>query len=262
MIDRVDSIATAPLRRLAVAVTVRDDLTDMAEAVLDHFVGEARDAGHSWAEIGDVLGVTRQAAQQRDAGPGAARRVLLDLDPPMHGWGHGGPKRGRDGRGRRRPGGPGGRRGGGRGHLFRHMSDDTRAVYRSAFEEAAEAGDRRITTVHLLAALLDSGHASAFERGGLTRDQVTEVLQQRRSGDEAAEVAEDDRWFDRPRMSRSARRALEAAIKHASRHEADHIAPRHLMLGLLHGEGRISALIDEVGLDRDTLIAELADAQG
>jgi hypothetical protein len=37
----------------------------VAELTLRHRVGVARRHGHSWAAIGFILGITRQAAQQR-----------------------------------------------------------------------------------------------------------------------------------------------------------------------------------------------------
>lgn len=44
---------------------VVDELRQMGEEVLDRFVAEARAAGCSWSEVGAVLGVSKQAAQQR-----------------------------------------------------------------------------------------------------------------------------------------------------------------------------------------------------
>lgn len=41
----------------------------LAEEVLRRSVQQARDAGHTWQQIGDVLGVTRQAAFQRFGKP-------------------------------------------------------------------------------------------------------------------------------------------------------------------------------------------------
>src|ERR687885_200097 len=57
--------SAAPLDRLEAAVSVVDELRDVGEEVLDRFVAEARAAGCSWSEIGAVLGVSKQAAQQR-----------------------------------------------------------------------------------------------------------------------------------------------------------------------------------------------------
>lgn len=54
-----------PLDRLRRAVGVVDALHDVSEEVLDRFVAEARAGGCSWTQIGAVLGVSKQAAQQR-----------------------------------------------------------------------------------------------------------------------------------------------------------------------------------------------------
>jgi hypothetical protein len=44
-------------------------IDDLAEQVLRLCVQQGRDAGHTWQEIGDLLGVTRQAAFQRFGKP-------------------------------------------------------------------------------------------------------------------------------------------------------------------------------------------------
>jgi Clp amino terminal domain, pathogenicity island component len=57
--------ANDPLGRLAAAVAIAEDVRDVADQLLDQFVSAARADGRSWSEIGTVLGVTKQAAQQR-----------------------------------------------------------------------------------------------------------------------------------------------------------------------------------------------------
>jgi hypothetical protein len=54
-----------PLAQLAEAARLKDRLADQADTLLGHFVDQARRAGHSWSQIGDALGVSKQAAQQR-----------------------------------------------------------------------------------------------------------------------------------------------------------------------------------------------------
>ena len=54
-----------PLARLAAAVTTTAELGDVADQLLGHYVDQARAAGCSWAEIGNELGVSKQAAHQR-----------------------------------------------------------------------------------------------------------------------------------------------------------------------------------------------------
>ncbi|MBA2625894.1 MAG: hypothetical protein H0U89_09855 [Acidimicrobiia bacterium] len=53
------------LVQLEVASQLAAELGDLGDALLNHFVDQCRRAGHSWAQIGEHLGVTRQAAQQR-----------------------------------------------------------------------------------------------------------------------------------------------------------------------------------------------------
>ena len=59
----LDSPAYLDLVRLA------QDVDGLAEQVLRLCVQQSRDAGHTWQEIGDLLGVTRQAAFQRFGKP-------------------------------------------------------------------------------------------------------------------------------------------------------------------------------------------------
>lgn len=67
LIEEVEQTAPsdAPLDLLATASSNADELTDLTDSLLSHFVDRCRRAGHSWAEIGGSLGVTRQAVQQR-----------------------------------------------------------------------------------------------------------------------------------------------------------------------------------------------------
>ena len=65
-LDQLDPAATpaddpAELRRIGLAL--RD--MEAADAELHDAVAAARTAGRSWAQIGMVLGVTRQSAQER-----------------------------------------------------------------------------------------------------------------------------------------------------------------------------------------------------
>jgi len=50
-------------------VRLARDLDDLAGQVLKLCVQRSRDAGHTWQELGDLLGVTRQAAFQRFGKP-------------------------------------------------------------------------------------------------------------------------------------------------------------------------------------------------
>jgi hypothetical protein len=79
--DAVAASVAAAARRLAdelgrpgpQQVAAARDLSAAAEAALQAAVDGARAAGHSWEEIGDVLGTSRQAAFQRFGHPADPR---------------------------------------------------------------------------------------------------------------------------------------------------------------------------------------------
>lgn len=72
----------------AESVGTRDDLLDMIGSVRlvelaaaqarRAIVNEARATGHTWAEIGDALGVSRQAAHERFGEPKASKTAEKD----------------------------------------------------------------------------------------------------------------------------------------------------------------------------------------
>jgi ATP-dependent Clp protease ATP-binding subunit ClpA len=54
-----------PLDRIEAALAVSEELTSGADELIGQFVEEARQAGCSWTEIGQRIGVSKQAARQR-----------------------------------------------------------------------------------------------------------------------------------------------------------------------------------------------------
>ncbi|HEY3007099.1 MAG TPA: Clp protease N-terminal domain-containing protein [Micromonosporaceae bacterium] len=65
-----------PLGHLSDAVLAAQRLGEVADALIGHFVDEARRSGASWTEIGQSLGVTKQAAQKRFVARGVATDVV------------------------------------------------------------------------------------------------------------------------------------------------------------------------------------------
>lgn len=53
------------LDHLSEAVSVSDELGELADHLVGHFVDQARRSGASWTMIGQSMGVTKQAAQKR-----------------------------------------------------------------------------------------------------------------------------------------------------------------------------------------------------
>jgi ATP-dependent Clp protease ATP-binding subunit ClpA len=58
----------SPLDRVEAALGVSEELASGADELIGHFVAEARQAGCSWTQIGERIGVSKQAARQRFTG--------------------------------------------------------------------------------------------------------------------------------------------------------------------------------------------------
>jgi hypothetical protein len=67
----VDAATVDPLAQLSTATATAADLTRSGDDLIGHFVDRCRQAGHTWAEISDALGVSRQAAHKRFTATGA-----------------------------------------------------------------------------------------------------------------------------------------------------------------------------------------------
>jgi Clp amino terminal domain, pathogenicity island component len=93
---------SSPLGRLRAASALAGHLADVGDAALGYFVDQARHTGHSWSQIGDALGVSKQAAQQKQTAREAsnlresglerftprARNALSDAQVVAREWGH------------------------------------------------------------------------------------------------------------------------------------------------------------------------------
>ena len=54
-----------PLEHLSDAVRVSGRVEDKADSLIGYFVDEARRSGASWSQIGESMGVSKQAVQKR-----------------------------------------------------------------------------------------------------------------------------------------------------------------------------------------------------
>jgi hypothetical protein len=77
-LSRVNSLAggRGALDKIATAEELTAELGRLGDRLIGYFVEQARAEGFSWTDIGEYLGVNRQAAQQRYT----ARRSTLSLD--------------------------------------------------------------------------------------------------------------------------------------------------------------------------------------
>src|ERR671921_1586218 len=61
--------SSAVLDRLSAALHAAERLSVVGDTVVDHFVQQARAHGASWSEIGQCMGVSKQAVQKRYVAP-------------------------------------------------------------------------------------------------------------------------------------------------------------------------------------------------
>ena len=202
------------LERLDVAVEQGDRLKRMADDLVDHFVQRARETGASWTQVGERLGVTKQAAHQRHFG-----RLTLSL--------------GRESRKR------------GRGPLER-FSAEAKEVVVAAQEESRGLRHNYLGVEHLLLALSrDRTVGPLLSAAGASRDAI--LAEVRREVGEGTDSTSGAIPFT-PRSKRS----LELAGREAGR--AERIRPAHLLLGALEmREGVGAAVLDALGVSRADL---------
>ncbi|HEX6299148.1 MAG TPA: Clp protease N-terminal domain-containing protein [Acidimicrobiia bacterium] len=210
-IDRPDRDS---LELLTDAVILSGRLGELADDLVDHFVQRARRSGGSWADIGQAIGVSKQAAQKR-----FVRRAP----------GFRGPKRG----------------------LFTRFAPEARSVVKRAVEYAHDLGSPEIGTLHLVAALTDveSGARAILEGvgGDVEAIQRTALGSLRRPPDEAPTSSHIP-------FAADSKKVLELSLREAIHGEGRHIGTEHIVLGILRDEGSAGArLLNEHGVSRDAV---------
>jgi hypothetical protein len=65
LISYVRNTEGTALDQVSAAVRISEHLGELADHLIGHFVDQARKTGASWTEIGQSMGVTKQAAQKR-----------------------------------------------------------------------------------------------------------------------------------------------------------------------------------------------------
>jgi Clp amino terminal domain, pathogenicity island component len=186
-----------PLRRVAASVAMAAGLSGLGDELVGHFVDEARLAGASWSEVGDGLGVSKQAAQ---------KRFVMS-----------------------RP-----RRGGFGGFFPARFAEDARNVVAVAVDEARKAGSARTGSQHLLLGLIDDPdcRASRIIVGlGCPLDRlraaVTDALPHDTEPGAKGHVA----------FSNDSKKILEIALRETLRARARQIGTEHILLALLRDKG-------------------------
>jgi Clp amino terminal domain, pathogenicity island component len=207
--DLIGAVAEAhdgPLDRVAGAVQLAEELGDVADSLVGHFVDEARRDGASWSQIGRSMGMTKQAAQQRFVPRRPTEPAPLD---PSQG--------------------------------FSRFDGEARAVVVSAQERARGAGHDSIGVGHLVLGLVaDPGSAAAraVSAQGVSLQEVERVATATLPAPAATVPALIP--FDP-----QAKAALERTFAEAQRRGAERIGSAHVLLALLaldEGTGVLAGL--------------------
>jgi hypothetical protein len=214
-----------PIEMLASAARRQQELADLGEQLLDHFVQEARSAGCSWSQIGTTLGVTKQAAQQRHS-------ALRSLIGKFKGGMESALTRG----------------------MFTRFTPAARRVVVLAQEQARRLRHNYIGTEHLLLGVLAEGEgvgAQALQGAGITLDAA------RAGVEELTGCGQETPSGHVPFTPRS-KKVLELALRESHHLGHNYIGTEHILLGLLReGKGVGTQVIGAAGVQPAQLRASV-----
>jgi hypothetical protein len=210
LIHAITKTVDDPLGQLSSAVIVGDHLGEVADHLVGHFVDQARRSGASWSEIGQSLGVTKQAAQKRFVTKG--RGGGSELDPAQG---------------------------------FSRFTLRARNVVVAAQNEARAAGNDVTTSAHVALGLLaepDALAARAILAQGVSLDAVRQAATVTLPPAAAAVPAHIP-------YDATAKKLLELTFSEALRLGHNYIGTEHILLALLD-QGNGSGVLGGLGLDK------------
>lgn len=190
-----------PLRHLSDAIEVSEYLGEIADHLIGHFVDQARRAGASWTEIGQSMGVTKQAAQKRFVPRGPNDATL-----PSTG-------------------------------VFSRFTDRARRALALAQDEARLARNSEVGPVHVVLGLVHEPETLAgrcIRALGVQLDDVRSAARQSLGppGDEAKEHVP---------FSAHSKKLLELTTREALRLGHNYVGTEHILLALLVDENPVLA---------------------
>jgi hypothetical protein len=203
----------ATLEHLSDAVLTSERLGEVADHLIGHFVDQARRAGASWTEIGQYMGVSKQAAQKRFV----PKRSAEPEQPFAAG-------------------------------VWARFTKRARHAIKQAQEEARAAGHGRIGTGHIMLGLLhepDALAARAIVAQGVSLDLV------RTSVTAALDPPEEEPPSGHIPFTPHAKKVRELTVREAVRLGHNHIDTEHILLGLLdEEEGLAARVLTDLGVAR------------
>jgi hypothetical protein len=236
LITYVRSQQGTALDHVSAAMQVSEHLGEVADHLIGHFVDQARKAGASWTEIGQSMGVTKQAAQKRFV-PKASE---VTVPPDEAGW-------------------QAALADAFRAHPFSRFTNRARHSIKAAAEEARQRRHNFVSPEHLALGLLHEPEglaAKAIAALGVpldsAREAVVAVLPPAGEGDPAP---------DKIPFTQGSKRCMALAVREALRMGHNYVGTEHILLSLLEdSEGTAGGALIALGVTRERAEEFLAAA--
>jgi hypothetical protein len=193
----VDQADREPLDLVTDAVIISGRLGELGDDLVDHFVKQAREAGASWADIGQSMGVSKQAAQKRFVGQ---RRASFNLA---------------------------------RSGLFTRFSGEARVTVQRAVAHANLLQSIEVNTLHIAMALAERESKRAFEAIAALSGSPNEIAE---AAKDALEGPKREKKGTHIPFGKDAKKVLELSLRETIRSESRHIGSEHILLGILRDE--------------------------
>ena len=204
LIGHVRSQEGTALDHVSAAVQISEHLGELADHLIGHFVDQARKTGASWTEIGQSMGVTKQAAQKRFV----AKAPDVDETFSRILWGS--------------------------GEKFRRFTGRAERAVIAARQEAIKRRHNHVFPEHLVLGLLHEPEglaAKAIVALGVSPETAREAL-----GAALAPATADEPVSGHIPFVPRAKKVLELALREALTLGHNYIGTEHLLLGLLDDE--------------------------
>ncbi|OZF50092.1 Clp protease N-terminal domain-containing protein [Rhodococcus sp. 14-2470-1a] len=223
LIDAIKKVHDDELEQLSDAVVAADSLGDLADHLIGHFVDQARRSGASWTDIGQSMGVSKQAAQKRfvPKGPGGSDSAMDASEG------------------------------------FKRFTPRAKNVVVASQNEANAAGNAEIAPAHLVLGLLTEKESIGTRfllSDGRTEQQVRDAAQ-------ALLPASEGRSPALIPYDAGSKKVLELTFREALRLGHNYVGTEHVLLAMLEFENG-AGLLTDLGLEKNAVEEQLVAALG
>ena len=232
------------LDHVSAAIQLSEHLGELADHLIGHFVDQARRAGASWTEIGQSMGVTKQAAQKRFV-PKAAE---WPVPPDEAGW-------------------QAALTEAFRAHPFSRFTLRAKHSISAAVEEARERRHDHVSPEHLALGLLHEPEglaAKAIEALGVPLDSARSALVAT-----LPPATVDEPVTGKIPFTPRAKKVTELSVREALKLGHNYVGTEHILIAVLeHEVAADSGALTELGITREraqqwlvTELTRLAEAK-